>query len=152
MAKITQNTFFDFKVTITFRVYWFYGGYNVTRILFRSTCTLYSENIASYFPQWECLHKLIYCINLVQFQVQAQIHKMAHRSTTLRHLGPQNYTAPLTMYLHICANFQPNWRCRCTTKSFPLEILPHGGNNFLGNPTPGAWFPRKSSHPGGTIS
>ena len=56
--------------------------------------------------------KSIYCINWMQFQVQAQIHKMAHKSATLRHLGPQNYTAPLTMYLHVCANFQPNWRCQ----------------------------------------
>ena len=54
--------------------------------------------------------KLIYCINWVQFQVQAQNHKMARRYATLRHLGPQNYTAPLTMYLHAYANFQPNWR------------------------------------------
>ena len=33
--------------------------------------------------------------------------KMAHWFATLRHLGPQNYTAPLTMYLHVGANFQP---------------------------------------------
>ena len=48
----------------------------------------------------------------MQFQVQAKIHKMVRRSATLRQLGQQNYTAPLTMYLHICANFQPNWRSR----------------------------------------
>ena len=50
--------------------------------------------------------------NWVQFQVQAKIHKMARRSTTLRHMGPQNYTAAFTMCLLVCANFQPNWRCR----------------------------------------
>ena len=48
----------------------------------------------------------------MQFQVQAQIHKMARSSGTLKYLGPQNYTAPLTMYLHVCANFQPNWKSR----------------------------------------
>ena len=62
----------------------------------------------------------------VQFQVQAQIHKMAHRSTTLRHLGPQNYTALLIMYLHVCANFQPNWRSR-------VQILCGNEKHLLGS-------------------
>ena len=57
----------------------------------------------------------------MQFQVQAQIHKMTRSSGTLKYLGPQNYTAPLTMYLHVCANSAqlkiPGFRYSAETKS-----------------------------------
>ena len=45
------------------------------------------------------IYKLIYCIHWLHFQVPAQIHKMVLKSATLRYLGPQNYTAPVSQYV-----------------------------------------------------
>ena len=72
----------------------------------------------SYNWELSSTDKLIYYINWVKFQVRAQFHKMARKSATLRHPGSQNYTAPLTLYLHVCVNFQPNWRCWCSDTAF----------------------------------